>query len=371
MTDLDLGGGYSARPISLEAYREACARLEDRIFGGNSLYAFDPAVRPAPPPGESWNWGVYHGAELIGWHHAHALDGRTVYMADTGLLPEHQGRGVYSRLLPHLLEAFRAAGFTLVQSHHRATNNAVIVPKLRAGFHLQGLNAYEGGVNAALTLSLDDIYRQAMHVRSGFCAPSGEAARRLGVPDTPAPTLADAPDLPLPPEAENGLDLGGGYRLHRVPTATYREVYAQLETSAYDTDSFDWGDREPAPAPHGPLWSWLISHEDRVAGWQASRAWDTRTAYMVNTALLPAHRGRGVYTRLLPVVLDALQAEGYALVRSHHHLTNNAGIVPKLRAGFRFQGVQIDEHGVMAILLFSFDSAYAAYMDRRSGLTRL
>ncbi|MFC6801914.1 hypothetical protein ACFQDE_09475 [Deinococcus caeni] len=50
MTDLDLGGGYSARPISLEAYRAACARLEDRIFGGNSLYAFDPrCARPRPP----------------------------------------------------------------------------------------------------------------------------------------------------------------------------------------------------------------------------------------------------------------------------------------------------------------------------------
>lgn len=370
MTDLDLGGGYSARPISLEDYRAACARLEDRIFGGNSLYAFDPPVRAAPPLGDSWNWGVYHGAALVSWHHAHALDGRTVYMADTGLLPEHQGRGVYSRLLPHLLATFRAAGFTLVNSHHRATNNAVIVPKLRAGFHLQGLGAYEGGVNAALTLSLDDTYRQAMHVRSGLRAPVGEVARRLGFPDTPAPTLSDAPDLPLPPEAESGLDLGSGYCLHRVPNVTYREVYAQLEASAYGTDSFDWGEREPAPAPHGPLWSWLISHEDRVAGWQASRAWDTRTAYMVNTALLPAHRGQGVYTRLLPVVLDALRAEGYALVRSHHHLTNNAVIIPKLRAGFRFQGVQIDGHSVMAVLLLSFDPAYTAYMDRRSGLTR-
>ncbi|GGL14749.1 GNAT family N-acetyltransferase [Deinococcus radiotolerans] len=370
MTDLDLGGGYSARSISLEAYRAACARLEDRIFGGTSLYAFDPPQRTAPPLGPSWNWGVYHGADLIGWHHAHALDEQTAYMADTGLLPEHQGRGVYTRLLPHLLATFRAAGFALVKSHHRATNNAVILPKLRAGFHLQGLNAYEGGVNAALTLSLDGTYGEAMHVRSGFRPPSGEAARRLGLPDRPAPAPVPAPSLSLPPEAESGVDLGGGYSLHRVPTATYREVYAQLEAAAYGTDSFDWGDRESAPAPRGPLWSWLIGYEGQVAGWQASRAWDPRTAYMVNTALLPAHRGRGVYTRLLPVILEALRAEGYALVRSHHHLTNNAVIIPKLRAGFRFQGVQIDEHGVMAVLLLSFDQGYAAYMDRRSGLTR-
>ena len=370
MTDLDLGGGYSARPISLEAYRAACARLEDRIFGGTSLYAFDPPVRAAPPIGDSWNWGVYHGAELIGWYHAHARDERTVYMADTGLLPEHQGRGAYSRLLPHLLAAFRAAGFTLVKSHHRATNNAVIIPKLRAGFHLQGLNAYEGGVTAALTLSLDGTYGQAMHVRSGLRAPSGEAARRLGLPDTPAPTLAEAPDLPLPADAEAGVDLGGGYRLHRVTPETFHAVYGQLEAAAYETDSWAWPHAARRARPDTPRWAWLIAHAGQVAGWQLSRAWNDRTAYMVNTALLPAHRGRGVYTRLLPVVLDALRAEGFDLVCSHHHLTNTAVLLPKLRVGFRFQGVQIDEHGVMAVLLRSFDPAYALYMDRRSGLTR-
>ena len=89
MSTLELGNGYTARPLTLEAYREACARLEDRIFGGNWLYAFGEAARPPAPLGESFQWGVYHGDTLVGWHHAHQRDGRTVYMADTGLLPEH------------------------------------------------------------------------------------------------------------------------------------------------------------------------------------------------------------------------------------------------------------------------------------------
>ncbi|MVN87691.1 GNAT family N-acetyltransferase [Deinococcus sp. HMF7620] len=367
---IDLGDGYSARPVSLDTYRDACARLEDQIFGGNSLYAFDPPVRSAPPLGETWNWGVYHGTELVGWHHAHARDERTVYMADTGLLPAHQGRGVYTRLLPHLLATFREAGFALVQSDHRATNTAVLVPKLRAGFHLQGLNAYVGGLNAALTLSLDDAYAGAMHVRSGFRAARGETARRLGLPEVPAAPVSEPPLLPLPLEAEPGTDLGGGYSLHRVTTDVYRTVYGQLEAFAYSTVSFDWAETSEAAPPRGPLWAWLLARSGVVVGWQASRAWDARTAYMVNTALLPAHRGQGVYRRLLPVVMAALHAEGYPLIRSHHHLTNNAVIVPKLRAGFRFQGLQVDEHGVMAVLLHSADPVYQAYMDVRSGLIR-
>ncbi len=58
------------------------------------------------------------------------------------------------------------------------------------------------------------------------------------------------------------------------------------------------------------------------------------------------------------------------MVRSHHHATNNAVIVPKLRAGFRLQGLQVDEHGVMAVLNYSFDTVYSDYMDIRSGLKR-
>lgn len=367
---ISLGDGYEARPISLETYRDACARLEGRIFGGNWGYAFDPSTRPPVPLGETFQWGLYQGDDLIGWHHGHQRDERTLYMADTGLLPEHQGRGLYTRLLPHVLDVYRDAGYTLVTSHHRANNNRVIVPKLRAGFFLQGLNLYEGGLNVALTLSLNDVYREAMHVRSGFRQAAGEAARRLGLAGITEVQTLPPPAVPLPPEAEEGLDLGEGYILHAVTLAVFREVYAGLEAAAYSTVSFDWGGAPEVRPPRGPVYAWLIAHAGEVAGWHTARGWDPRTVYMVNTALLPGHRGRGVYTRLLPPLLAHFEREGYSLVRSHHHATNNAVLVPKLRAGFRFQGMQVDEHGVMAVLIHSFDDVYRAYMDVRSGLAR-
>ncbi|MEF2277137.1 GNAT family N-acetyltransferase [Deinococcus sp. YIM 134068] len=368
---ITLGDGYEARPITLGTYREACARLEGHIFGGNSLYAFDPPTKMPPPLGESFQWGLFCGEELIGWHHAHQQDERTVSMADTGLLPEHQGRGLYTRLLPHLLDAFRAAGYTLVGSHHRATNNRVIVPKLRAGFFLQGVNLYEGGVNVALTLSLDGAYREAMHVRSGFRQASGEVARRLGlgvVEGTSETTTV--PRLPMPETAGEAVDLGDGYTIHPVSNGVYREVYGQLEAAAYDTVSFDWGEAPRLPRPDFPAFAWLIAHGGEVVGWHSARQWDERTMYMSNTALLPGHRGRGLYTRLLPHLLAAFRAEGYTLVRSHHHATNNAVIVPKLRAGFVIAGLEVNHHGMMAVLLHSFDPVYREYLDVRSGLRR-
>lgn len=366
-----LGDGYEARPISYATYRDACARLENRIFGDTWGYAFGSPAKSPPPPGETFQWGLFHGEDLIGWHHAHQQGERTVYMADTGLLPEHQGRGLYSRLLPHVLAAYQDAGYALVTSHHRATNNRVIIPKLRAGFFLQGLNLYEGGLNVALTLSLDPTYREAMHVRSGFRQASGEAARRLGlnVLGMGEDTAATVPAVPMPEVEGAGVDLGGGYTLHRVPYEVYENAYARLEDAAYASVSFDWAAPDPLPSPEVPRYAWLIAHGGEVAGWQYSRQWDARTAYMVNTAFLPAHRGQGLYTRLLPVVLAALETEGYRLVRSHHHATNNAVLIPKLRAGFRIQGLQVDGHGVMAVLIHAFDDVYREYMDARSGLT--
>ncbi|MDV6375938.1 GNAT family N-acetyltransferase [Deinococcus arenicola] len=369
---LDLGGGssngYSARPISVQTYRDACARLTGQIFGDGSLYAFGPDTKAPPPLGETFAWGIYAGETLIGWSFSHQKDEHTVYMADTGILPEHQGRGLYTRLLPQMLDTFQTAGYTLVQSHHRATNNAVIIPKLRAGFLIQGLNLYEGGLNVALTLGLNDTYRGAMHVRSGFQAASGEVARRLGLPSTLQPKSPVPESVPLPGGQGDDTDLGGGYVLRRVAYETYYDIYTQLEAAVYSSVSLNWSTPPHLEPPAYPRYTWLIGFENEVVGWHYSRQWDARTAYMVNTALLPAHRGRGLYSRVLPPVLAALEAEGYDLVRSHHHATNNAVLVPKLRAGFRLQGIQVDDHGVMAVLMLSFGTLYRDYMDVRSGL---
>ncbi|MBB6017333.1 GNAT family N-acetyltransferase [Deinococcus radiopugnans] len=367
---LDLGGGYRARPIALDTYRAACARLEGQIFGGGSLYDFDPPSKAPPPPGETFAWGISTGEDLIGWSFAHQKDERTVSMADTGILPEHQGRGLYTRLLPHLLDTFRDAGYTLVQSHHRATNNAVIIPKLRAGFFIQGLNLYEGGLNVALTLSLDRTYREAMHVRSGLRAARGDVAQRLGLSSIPLEETVPSIAVPLPEGQGEDTNLGGGYVLRPVPYEVYYDIYTGLEDAVYSSVSLDWPTPPRLEPPESPRYAWLIGHGGQVVGWQSSRQWDARTAYMVNTGLLPAHRGQGLYTRLLPPVLAALGARGYALVRSHHHATNNAVLVPKLRAGFRVQGLQVDDHGVMAVLIFSFEGLYREYMDVRSGLKR-
>ncbi len=70
----------------------------------------------------------------IGAYHGHQEASGGYKMANTILVPEWRGRGVYRALLGQIEAAVRASGFLEMSSRHRADNNAVIVPKLRAGW---------------------------------------------------------------------------------------------------------------------------------------------------------------------------------------------------------------------------------------------
>lgn len=56
------------------------------------------------------------------------------YMINSILDPAWRGRGLYRALLGNVEAAVAEAGFREMYSRHRADNNAVLVPKLRAGW---------------------------------------------------------------------------------------------------------------------------------------------------------------------------------------------------------------------------------------------
>lgn len=176
---IDLGGGYSARPISAQEYEAAYTGLADQIFQ-TAVYEWRGEPKVPMPPGQMFYYGLYSGNQLIGWHRSRQTDERTVNMSITGILPAHRGKGLYSRLIPPLLAVFREAGFTFVTSQHHLTNNAVIIPKLRAGFVVQGMDITRHGLMLQLIYSFDASYRELLDVRCGFRRPGPEVAARLG-----------------------------------------------------------------------------------------------------------------------------------------------------------------------------------------------
>ncbi|HEY0945841.1 MAG TPA: GNAT family N-acetyltransferase [Opitutaceae bacterium] len=202
--DLDLGNGYHVRAITGEAYREALARLEPRIFGDYFTFDVTRSLSNARRA-QVAQWkqaqagfyrlclGIYFAGELVGWQVSQQVLDAGIQMLDTGLLPEHQGKGTYSRLLPHLIAEFRELGFDHILSFHRATNNAVIIPKLRAGFLIQGFQMDEYGLTLRLLYPFNDTFRESLQVRSGERRPAGTVAELMGLKSDAAGAPAHQP----------------------------------------------------------------------------------------------------------------------------------------------------------------------------------
>lgn len=120
--------------------------------------------------------GIYHQeTRFVGWHVGWHLYGDTFYMTNTGILPEHQGKGLYTRLLPIILAIVKEQGFQIVESRHRATNNQVLVPKLKAGFLISGFEISDVfGLLVHLRYFFNPTRRKVMEYRTGELLPDAQ-----------------------------------------------------------------------------------------------------------------------------------------------------------------------------------------------------
>jgi len=116
------------------------------------------------------------------------------------------------------------------------------------------------------------------------------------------------------------------------------------------------------------LYHSLLLHNDQLAGWMWGYQDSRESFYMVNSAVLPAHRGRGLYSRLLEVAMEQLVEKGFQRIWSRHNTTNNAIIVPKLKRGFLITGSELsDVFGSLIHLTYFTNSVRRKAMDFRSG----
>ena len=128
------------------------------------------------------NLGLFHGEKFIGWHCGDQKSGEEFYMRNTGILPEYQGRGIYTAMLRKITAILTDIGFQVISSKHNATNNRVIVPKLKAGFMITGLDISDRfGTMVRLEYFTNAKRRALIDFRSGFANPSAELKEILGI----------------------------------------------------------------------------------------------------------------------------------------------------------------------------------------------
>lgn len=123
------------------------------------------ASLPTPAAFPVYRLGAYEGKDLVGWTFGWLERNSVFYMANSGVLPTHRRRGIYTSLLHSVREHALTQGAWRICSHHSVVNNPVIIAKLRAGFNVSGLSqSAQMGTLVELTLHLsnkrENMFRQ-------------------------------------------------------------------------------------------------------------------------------------------------------------------------------------------------------------------
>lgn len=127
-------------------------------------------------------YGLYEGEKFIGWHVGDQKSSHEYYMRNSAVLPEYRNRGLYSALVSHVLGVTRDLGFQVITSRHTATNNPIIIAKLKLGFVITGVEISDiFGVLVHLSYFTNADRRRVMDVRSGESRPDEDIQRWLGL----------------------------------------------------------------------------------------------------------------------------------------------------------------------------------------------
>lgn len=86
---------------------------------------------------------VFKNEQVVGWHHGYEKDPETYYMQNSAILEAYRNQGIYGKLLEVVLERAKEEGFQVITSTHHPHNAAVLIPKLKRGFFIAGMQFHE------------------------------------------------------------------------------------------------------------------------------------------------------------------------------------------------------------------------------------
>jgi ribosomal protein S18 acetylase RimI-like enzyme len=125
--------------------------------------------------------GIFHKNEFVGWHFGQQDKYASFYMQNSGILPQHRRQGLYAELVKRILQVATEMGFQDIWSRHNATNNAVIIPKLKQGFVITALEVTDVfGTLVHLHYYPKEVRRKMTDYRVGQIKPDTEIKRYLG-----------------------------------------------------------------------------------------------------------------------------------------------------------------------------------------------
>lgn len=114
-----------------------------------------------------------------------------------------------------------------------------------------------------------------------------------------------------------------------------------------------------------------LFYKNDFIGWSFGFQESIETYYMCNSAILPDHRRKGLYTKLVETTLEIVKEIGFQTIYSRHTTTNSAVIIPKLKAGFLITHFELsDKFGSLIHLTYFTKEVRRKILDYRAGQTK-
>ena len=112
---------------------------KDRQERVNQLWGFHVDTHP--------EWIVFFDEcdEPIGWFYGYMEDEESFFIDTIGLVPEYRNKGIYRVFLRQLIAYLGAVGYERLTSTHHPNNRGVLIPELKVGFNIVGLELNESG----------------------------------------------------------------------------------------------------------------------------------------------------------------------------------------------------------------------------------
>ena len=126
------------------------------------------ALRKNTPLGHRINLLIYVDGEFAGWSFGFQKLTSVFYMCNSAILPEFRRKGLYTRLLHEMMARVKDLGFQEITSRHSVDNNSVIIPKLKVGFTISGMEISDmWGTLVNLTYYFNETRRKVLSYRTG------------------------------------------------------------------------------------------------------------------------------------------------------------------------------------------------------------
>lgn len=135
------------------------------------------------------------------------------------------------------------------------------------------------------------------------------------------------------------MSLPEGYEIREMSHEEFVPLWEKHASAIFDDNSqifrvYDWlseQEKEKTKVLRGfmgtPYQLRLgLFYKNDFVGWCAGHQESTETYYMRNSAVLPEHRKKGLYTALLIETMNVLEGKGFQKIYSRHSSTNNGVI---------------------------------------------